>query len=480
MVPSMATKKRAIFGGLLLSCCIYFGVFWWSSLTRSGTAVSVSPANSAISDVAPAASCSGTCYYVSPAGHDSNPGTSPGTPWKTLAKVQSSQEHLQPGDSVLLQRGGVWYEQLDIINLNGSSGFPIVIGNYGGGNLPVIDGGQTKSSSGRNYCIDAINTIFKWITVDGIECRNTYMQGVTFQSYSGAGSNGVGLIVQNSYIHHDGLGACTSCGPTPAGDPGGYVNQLDAQLTTGVKFLNNTLDHCGGHNCIQVHYDIGNPVVSGNVVGTVEPYCNHNCIDLKGSIGALVIHNVVTCPGCSRSTAAFYTENTGYHRTRAATIAYIGNVVNNVPIGFQAERGGRCTSSPCSIELKYYNNTIYQPSPSQYNFMDTSCTNHTLDIQKNIVDGGQTDIHGNCSLTWDYNDDGGMYAISGNPVGRHDLIRANPQYSNAEGGDFEPHNATIVTYGARNPITSATHLGAVPASTGAPGNKSALSFPRKR
>ena len=110
--------------------------------------------------------------------------------------MNSVQPRLKPGDSVLFQRGGVWHEQLDIANMNGSSGLPITIGNYGTGSLPVIDGGQTSLVPGRDYCIDAINTSFKWITIDGIECRNAYTQGITFKAYAGAGTNGVGIVVK--------------------------------------------------------------------------------------------------------------------------------------------------------------------------------------------------------------------------------------------------------------------------------------------
>jgi hypothetical protein len=405
-------------------------------------------------------SCTGTCYFVSPNGNDANAGTSSSAPWRSIAKVNTLQSSLKPGDSVLFQRGGVWYEQLDINNMNGSRGFPVTIGNYGTGSLPVIDGGQTSSVRGRDYCINAINTSFKWITIDGIECRNAYTQGITFRAYSGTGTNGVGIVVQNSYIHHDGPGACTSCGPTPAPDGAGYSNQLDAQLTTGVQFLNNTLDHLGGHNALNVHFDTGGPVVKGNIVGTAAPYCNHNCIDLKGAVGAQVLNNVVTCPSCRGATAAFYTENTGYRGASAETITYIGNIVNKVPIGFQVETGGTCLSSPCSIQAKYYNNTIYIPRASAYNFIDSSCSNHTLDIQKNIIDGGETDIHSNCMTTWDYNDDGGVYPIRGNPVGPHDLKQVNPQYVNASARDLTPQNTTILSWGANDSVTSFTYLGA--------------------
>jgi hypothetical protein len=397
---------------------------------------------------------SSATYYVSPTGSDSNLGTSPSSPWRTIAKLKAFQANLVPGDSVLLQRGGVWSEQLDITNMNGSSGFPITIGNYGTGNLPVIDGGQTSSATGRDYCIDALNTTFKWITIDGIECRNAYKQGMTFQAYSGRGTNGVGIVVQNSYIHHDGVGACASCGPTPAAESG-YFNQLDAQDTTGVQFLNNTLDHLGGHNALNVHFDLGGPVVSGNVVGTVAPFCNHNCIDVKGPVGGQIKNNIVTCPGCNANTAAFYTENV---YTSASDLTYTGNIAYNVPVGFQNQTGGTCQSSPCSIKAKYYNNTVYHSS--QYAFYAGTCTNHTLDIQKNIFDGGAVAINSGCSTTWDYNDDGGVFAITGNPVGPHDLKQINPQYVNPAGGNFKPQNTTILNHGTKNPVTPFSHLGA--------------------
>jgi hypothetical protein len=283
---------------------------------------------------------------------------------------------------------------------------------------------------------------------------------MTFQAFNGMGTNGVGVVVQNSYIHHDGPGACTGCGATPNTDPGGYLNQLDAQVTTGVKFLNNTLDHLGGHNAVNVAYDTGGPVVSGNRVGTNAPYCNHNCIDLKGPVGAQVTNNVVTCPKCGSATAAFYTENTGYRTPTSETMTYIGNLVNQVPVAFQAETGGTCSNSPCSMALKYYNNTIYQPNSSWFTFMDTSCTNHSFDVQKNVVDGGVFDIHSSCTLKWDYNDDGGVYVGVGNPVGAHDLNGVNPQYVDASAGNFTPQNTMILNYGANDPVTTFLYLGA--------------------
>lgn len=427
------------------------------------------------SAVPPGALHSGTCYYVSPSGNDSNLGTSPSAPWKTIAKVKSFQANLLPGDSVLLQRGGVWSEQWDITSMNGSSGLPITLGAYGTGALPVIDGGYTSSSNGRNYCIDGLNTSYSYIVIDSIECRNAFESGIQFKAYSGGGHH---VTVQNSYIHHTGHGACTSCAGPPF-DDGGYFNQLDTQNVNFVQFINNVLDHCGGHNCLNLHYDhsgaAGYPLVSGNKVGTMldgtnasDNFCSHNCIDVKGGgQTAQVVNNYVYCPNCTGG-AAYYSENTF---DTSETIAFIGNVANQHPNGIELEGGpsSDCTASPCSITGHLYNNTLYSTgSPIVSSSCDgTTGPYKTLDVQKNILDGGSAYFGGGsgtgaCKVIWDYNDDGGVNSLSNNPVGTHDLKQVNPQYVNATGGNFTPQNTTILTYGAKNPITSAAQLGAIP------------------
>jgi parallel beta-helix repeat protein len=83
----------------------------------------------------------GNTYYVSvSSGNDSNNGTSISTPWKTIAKVNSST--LQPGDQVLFKRGDVWREQL-IVPSSGTQNSPILFGTFGTGNTPTISGADT-------------------------------------------------------------------------------------------------------------------------------------------------------------------------------------------------------------------------------------------------------------------------------------------------------------------------------------------------
>ncbi len=77
-----------------------------------------------------------TTYYVSNSGTDAAGCTTAASACKTLGYVNGSIT-LNPGDSVLLQRGGVWNEQL-IPSSSGTSGSPISFDAYGTGAAPVL------------------------------------------------------------------------------------------------------------------------------------------------------------------------------------------------------------------------------------------------------------------------------------------------------------------------------------------------------
>lgn len=81
-------------------------------------------------------------YYIDNSGSDSNNGLSPGTAWKTIAKINSST--FAAGDSILLNRNGTWNEKLNVPS-SGTAANPIVISYYGTGNKPLITGLQTQT-----------------------------------------------------------------------------------------------------------------------------------------------------------------------------------------------------------------------------------------------------------------------------------------------------------------------------------------------
>lgn len=75
-------------------------------------------------------------WHVSPRGDDnrtSSQALDPATPWKSLAKAATAP--LQPGDSLLLERDGIWHERL-VVSRSGASGDPVVVGAYGPGTKP--------------------------------------------------------------------------------------------------------------------------------------------------------------------------------------------------------------------------------------------------------------------------------------------------------------------------------------------------------
>src|SRR4051812_6268561 len=79
--------------------------------------------------VAPQAASAAT-FYVDPAGSDANPGTSPLSPWRSVARVNSRV--FAPGDSVLFRAGGVWNGMVSVQG-GGTAAAPVTVGAYGGG-----------------------------------------------------------------------------------------------------------------------------------------------------------------------------------------------------------------------------------------------------------------------------------------------------------------------------------------------------------
>src|SRR5450756_285023 len=69
-----------------------------------------------------------TTYYVAAAGSDANSGTDAGHPWQTIAKINAST--FSAGDSILFNKGDVWYGTALIAPSSGSSGSPITSVSY--------------------------------------------------------------------------------------------------------------------------------------------------------------------------------------------------------------------------------------------------------------------------------------------------------------------------------------------------------------
>jgi parallel beta-helix repeat protein len=101
-----------------------------------------------------------TNYYLSEKGNDAQNGTSPLTPWRTLKKLSTVLLSLQPGDSILFERGSDFDGQLKM-SASGKSEKQIYVGAYGSGAKPIINGSieikEWKIFRGNIWVTDCIN-----------------------------------------------------------------------------------------------------------------------------------------------------------------------------------------------------------------------------------------------------------------------------------------------------------------------------------
>lgn len=432
-----------------------------SFTTNSATAVAaVTLSGAGVNQGATNASCSGTTYFVSNSGSDNNSGISAASPWQSVAKAVSFEPSLRPGDCVLFQRGGVWFEELTVSNVHGTQSNPITFGNYGTGNLPVLDGGSTRLYGvvGANAPGQSANS---FVTIDGFEVRNATRGGIIFSYLVQPG-----ITIQNNYVHNNGngaySGACSGCFQVDDNQYG--YNEGIAFVgfpigAYGAKILNNIVKVEGGHNSIMIDSDLGNPMIQGNQVG---PGCTHNCIDFKRATGMLISSNLVNCstsvtvngstfPACTSN--AFYTEQDSTNFTETGT--YEKNVAYGSAPGatcYGANGGG---IGP--ILLKYYNNTCYTGSTGANAVIVNNCFGGNATFENNIFAGNSGGVSiASCSTTWDFND---KFGIGGGPSGPHD-VNTNPLFVNPGSLDFHLQSGSPLLGSGNSTILNVPQIGA--------------------
>jgi len=177
----------------------------------------------------------GTTYYVdSVGGSDGSNGTSVATPWKTLSNVDSTV--FSPGDQILLARGGTWDGQLHPLG-SGSAQAPIVLGAYGSGPAPVIDGGGLSQGTAVGLLNQQYWTIEDLDIVNNSNSTNfgTLLQpgvsrdGILIEDNGGGVLAGI-TVTGNSISNVNG---CFNCSDVDSHLNGGIVVE---SLSTGDSF----------------------------------------------------------------------------------------------------------------------------------------------------------------------------------------------------------------------------------------------------
>ncbi len=210
-------------------------------------------------DAAP--STTGTIYYVSSAGSDSNNGLSPSTPWQTITHVNAHT--FVPGDTILFNGGNTFSGAIYLPPTAGTSSVtPITFGSYGTGQATIssstfgiyaydvggvivenltFTGSSALNAGDGGVFFYADNAQYSYIQV--LNCTTTgYTFGVVIEGISGGGYNGITITNVTANGNRD-AGIIVS-GPTFTGSNWAHAN-VSITNCTAYSNLGNTSNTTG-------------------------------------------------------------------------------------------------------------------------------------------------------------------------------------------------------------------------------------------
>ncbi len=248
---------------------------------------------------------SGATYYIdSESGDDTNKGTSPEAPWKTLEKI--NQQTFVEGNTIALKAGSS-FEGMIAPGGSGTASKPIIITSYGEGAKPIIN------ANGADAGVKLINQS-NWV-IDGLEITNTAAQRDAYRSgilvlneNGGVVSN---ITIKNNKIH-DVVGSFGYAGIYHPHSFGGIAVATYSEAATDkfdkVLIENNEVEKVGRSGIVVWDYIWGsNAESSTNVV------IRHNSVKQSdsdgiltyGCNGALIEYNVCEAAGSYREDNQF-------------------------------------------------------------------------------------------------------------------------------------------------------------------------------
>jgi hypothetical protein len=316
----------------------------------------------------------GMVYYIdSVNGSDLNNGTSPENAWQTLAKAGAAT--FNAGDKLLLKRGSIWRERLEFRG-SGSSTDPIIISDYGAGEIPIIDG-EYK----REQCLVLRKS--SNIIVSNIRMQNATRQGAVRIQRS---SN---ITVENCEFLVTGHGAvfieqsndCKISYNKITTASGMHNNQTDgiySQRNNNITFDSNNIlilnEHPDQHNDgIQSYLD-QNIIVSNNYIEQRNKKgSNAQGIYATNPQGTHIYYNnVVICPNTRAAVMGFRNLTEGRGTLKAYHNTLVGGGANTLYVSEDAVVDAKnnifytnASTSPVRMETDNYyldNNIYYQPA----------------------------------------------------------------------------------------------------------------------
>jgi parallel beta-helix repeat protein len=335
-------------------------------------------------------------------GNDGNSGTSEAAAWRTLDKA--SDFTISPGARLLFRRGGVWTGTLKVEE-SGGGGQPVVVGSYGSGPPPVIQGaGDCIALFGSGVVIMHLQAQDCWSgiripagasfnQIDG----NVFAGNVAGVLVSDGASDNI--IAGNTFQNNDKMSVNT---------PGGY----DDSGAFGV-LLN------GDRN------EVAHNFITGSVSPSFDYGLDGAAVEVHGGQANHIHHNV------SVDNHAF--SELGDPRTRDNTFAY-NLVLSSLPDStFVVTRGGGDGHGPV-VNTRLLNNTVVMTGPGSQGFVcHGGCNGGVLTMRNNIIQATLKAGYADGAFDEDFN----FYAggITQFPLGPNSGI-GNPLFSNPGAGDF--------------------------------------------
>lgn len=178
-------------------------------------------------------------YFDAEKGSDTNSGTSPGSPFRSLDKIQELK--IGPGDSILLKSGSVFTEKL-YFSGKGTPGKPVVIGKYGGPERPFLKGDSGHTETVHIY--NSENVVIRDLEISNKrDKRENHLAGlkVELKNYGEAHN----ITIDNLYIHDVSGGLEISKG----GGTALLVQNAEDKDSIPSRFVNLKIENCTIKNC---------------------------------------------------------------------------------------------------------------------------------------------------------------------------------------------------------------------------------------
>ena len=311
-------------------------------------------AGAVITSVPLASAAAPATYYVDSAtGRDADAGTSPTTPWRTLARVQKAP--LGPGSIVLLKRGGQWGEKLTV-SASGSPDTPLTVGSYGTGPLPRL---HTRG------CIDLLGSHVVVETVHTDSC-----------TWGGISISGSGNVVRNSLSTRNVAGVYIRSGATSNRV---LANELRDNNRMSVVTASPGGDDSGAWGVLlrgdgtEVAYNL----ITGSDAFSYDYARDGAAVELYGGRDNVVHHN--------RAIDNNMFSELGNARSANNVFAYNAVVSDLERGGFLTTRGAKSSYGPVAATGVYNNSVLLKGGLSQGIVCHAGCGPEILRMRNNSI-----------------------------------------------------------------------------------------------